>query len=94
MNKEEDILYNKTQEFGRTQFVRELARLEEENRQLKEEIQELKADYGNKSQVERDLLQIRIDKAIAFLENQNNYNMGGEMYFEDIMEIVIPILKR
>ena len=36
--------------------------LEQENKKLKEKIQELKADYGNKAQVERDLLQQELDK--------------------------------
>ncbi len=39
---EEEILYNqlyeKTKDFGRTQFIKELMRLEKENKQLKERI--------------------------------------------------------
>lgn len=39
----EEILYNKlyerTKDFGRTQFVREIMRLQQENQQLKEELE-------------------------------------------------------
>lgn len=38
-----------------------ISNLEQENKQLK-------ADYGTKAQVERDLLQMRIDKAIEYIE--------------------------
>ena len=53
-----------------------ISRLEKENRFLREENQELKADYGTKAQVERDLLMEEnqkykevIDKAIEYIEN-------------------------
>ena len=46
----EDILYNQTQNFGRTQFVRELVKkneqLEKENKQLKENWNKLKEHYN------------------------------------------------
>ena len=41
----EEILYNqlyeRTKDFGRTQFIKEIMRLERENKQLKEENQKL-----------------------------------------------------
>ena len=35
-------IYNQTQHFGRTQFVREIMKLQQENSRLKEELEELK----------------------------------------------------
>ena len=36
---------------------------------LQQENEQLKADYGSKSQVERDLLEYRIDKAVEYIKN-------------------------
>ena len=33
-----DVLYERTKDFGRTQFIREIMRLERENKELKEKI--------------------------------------------------------
>lgn len=38
------------------------------NNNLQEEIEDLKANYGSKAQVERDILQDKIDKAIECIE--------------------------
>lgn len=46
MSSEEDILYNETQDFGRAQFVRELAKLQQENKQLKSIIKTLIEEYN------------------------------------------------
>lgn len=42
------------------------------NNNLQEEIEDLKADYGNKAQVERDILQDRIDKAVKYIKHYGN----------------------
>lgn len=40
---------------------------------LEQQVQDLKADYGSKSQVERDLLELRIDEAIEYINNCPEY---------------------
>lgn len=48
MNKEELLyneIYERTKDFGRTQFVRELMRLQRENKQLKEKVNHLEANW-------------------------------------------------
>ena len=47
MNKEELLfndIYNRTQDFGRTQFVREIMRLQRENKQLKDKVNQLETN--------------------------------------------------
>ena len=58
---ERDYLYNKTT--TESKYIIQ---------QLKDEIQDLKADYGNLAQIERDLYKIRIDKAIQILKLCNS----------------------
>ena len=53
-------------------LAEELEKERKKNKKLEERIKELKADYGNKAQVERDLLQIRIDKAIEYIEQYDS----------------------
>ena len=52
---------------------------------LQEENENLKADYGSKSQVERDLLQQRIDKAIEEIEK---YYIISKENREDLLDIL------
>lgn len=56
---------------------------------LEEENENLKADYGSKSQVERDLLEDRINKAIEYLK----YGVEPEEMEDYIYENLIEILK-
>jgi FtsZ-binding cell division protein ZapB len=61
---------------------------------MEKEIEELKADYGNKAQVERDLLEQeneelknKIDKAIEYIEsNPKVYVYDDIIYVNDIIE--------
>lgn len=47
---------------------------------LSEEIQELRADYGNKAQVERDLLEDRINTALKIIEvKRGGYDIPDEL---------------
>ena len=54
--------YVKLKWFDYQKIMNYITNLQEENRQLR-------ADYGSKSQVERDLLEYRIDKALDYIEN-------------------------
>lgn len=47
MNKEELLfndIYNRTQDFGRTQFVREIMRLQRENKELQAKVNQLETN--------------------------------------------------
>lgn len=68
MNKEEDILYNQTQDFGRTQFVRELARLMQENKEQEEYIKYWQNEYDKKMVI--------IDKALEMFESDEHFEDG------------------
>lgn len=74
----EEILYNRlyerTREFGRNQFVREITRMERENKQLKEDFQALRVtnislnDLVNSCQKEIRNLQQERDKYKSIVE--------------------------
>ena len=60
MNKEELLyneIYERTKDFGRTQFVRELMRLQRENERLKEKVKQLETNR---------------DEAIKLIKSKNN----------------------
>lgn len=78
-------------------LAEELEKERKKNKELEEKIKELKADYGNKAQVERDLLQIRINKAIEYIEKVSpcmSDDEGGTLYMtstiwgEDLLNIL------
>ena len=79
----EEILYNRlyerTREFGRNQFVREITRMERENKQLKEDFQALRVtnislnDLVNSCQKEIRNLQQERDKYKSIVEEVNNF---------------------
>lgn len=67
----EEILYNKlyerTKDFGRTQFVKEIMRLERENQQLKERVVELTNDWNEQIKLTN---QENLDCSKYAIENQ------------------------
>lgn len=60
------------------------------NNNLQEEIEDLKADYGSKAQVERDILQNRIDEAIEYIENNDLYTQDIDYDYDDNMYLSPP----
>ena len=74
-------LYERTKEFGRSQFVREIMRLERENNQLKEQYCE-RTDcvgrLGNSKKVERLLQENK--------ELQEKYNIRSKAYNNILLE--------
>lgn len=62
-----DEIYNSTKDFGRTQFVRELMRLERENKELKEQNKALRSLNESQRETCASLLK-RIQKAERVLQ--------------------------
>lgn len=63
---------------------------EEENKQLKEQVQDLKADYGTIAQIERDLYKDVIEEVREYIEDWL-FDVGGNgasMSYEDINELL------
>ena len=65
-------IYNQTQHFGRTQFVREIMKLQQENKQLKEHIEKYE-HYCKTTGIEELMKENKkykevIEKAIKYLE--------------------------
>ena len=63
---------------------------EEENKQLKEQVQDLKADYGTIAQIERDLYKDVIEEVREYIEDWL-FDVGGNgasMNYEDINELL------
>lgn len=81
----EELLYNqlyyRTKDFGRTQFIKELMRLERENQQLKEENQQLKENYESVDKgmaylmEQRDLYKSVIDEIRKYIKKLHNYHI-------------------
>lgn len=85
MNKEELLyneIYERTKDFGRTQFVREIMNLQRENKELKDKVNQLEEDYKNeveenlklsevwaKFQEEKRHLETNIEEAINIIKN-------------------------
>lgn len=82
MNKEE-ILYNeiyeRTKDFGRTHFIKEIMRLQRELEQLKEIEKEHRTINGD-LRIEIKELQDRIDKAVEYIEKHRQiYDIDGSL---------------
>ena len=80
-------LYEKTKDCGRTQFVKKKKKKEKENQQLK-------ADYGNKAQVERDILLQERQELIDYLKEKEKeykklYNQSCDIVAFDRYESLI-----
>lgn len=99
MNKEE-ILYNeiyeRTKDFGRTHFIKEIMRLQREYQQLKEIEKEHQRINGD-LRVEIKELKDRIDKALDILDNYSvdytSLMAGYENANDNIVNEVYSILK-
>lgn len=92
----EDIIYNKTQHYGRAQFVRELAKLKQENKRLKERVEYLERSNDRREdeiiylrQELNDIYEDKINKAIEYIyKNEEEYGS-----LEDNEKIILAILK-
>ena len=64
--------------------------LEKENKQLKEQVQDLKADYGTIAQIERDLYKEIIEEVREYIEDWlfDAGGNGASMTYEDINELL------
>ena len=77
MNKEELLyneIYERTQNFGRTQFVREIMRLQRENKELQQKVNQLETN---------------IDEAIELLTKSFNFCENDSQGEFDICNIAI-----
>ena len=71
-------------------LLEEFENLQQENKQLKEQVQDLKADYGTIAQIERDLYKEVIEEVREYIEDWL-FNVGGNgasMTYEDINELL------
>ena len=64
--------------------------LQQENKQLKEQVQDLKADYGTIAQIERDLYKEVIEEVREYIEDWlfDAGGNGASMTYEDINELL------
>ena len=87
MNKEELLyneIYERTKEFGRTQFVRELMRLQRENKELQQKINQLETNIEKAINILEDLRK--------FVRSEDDYIMGGAEIISELTS-TINILK-
>ena len=71
-------------------LLEEFENLQQENKQLKEQVQDLKADYGTIAQIERDLYKDVIEEVREYIEDWL-FDVGGNgasMTYEDINELL------
>ena len=102
MNKEEfetrelkfNKLYDKTKNFGRTQFVREIQMQINDNKRLQQENKQLKKDYAKIVQNNCYTLELekRIDKAIEYIESYKSDYSPYELSDYNVRKI-LDILK-
>ena len=90
MNKEE-ILYNeiyeRTKDFGRTHFIKEIMRLQRELEQLKE-IEKEHQKINGSLHLEIKELKDRIDKAVEYIEQleENEWRCFGRKILTEILK--------
>ena len=73
-------------------LLEEFENLQQENKQLKEQAQDLKADYGTIAQIERDLYKEVIDRAIKHVSSLSSKGRGC-MIYADVKKDILNILK-
>lgn len=93
MNKEIKEILDKCMPFL---FADEVDKLTNYITNLQEEIEDLKADYGSKAQVERDILQDKINKTTK--EVKELYEMAKEQDSDNVnlidrLELILNILR-
>ena len=71
-------------------LLEEFENLQQENKQLKEQVQDLKADYGTIAQIERDLYKEIIEEVREYIEDWlfDAGGNGASMTYEDINELL------
>ena len=71
-------------------LIKYLIELQQENKQLKEQVQDLKADYGTIAQIERDLYKEVIEEVREYIEDWlfDAGGNGASMTYEDINELL------
>ena len=90
MDKEE-ILYNeiyeRTKDFGRTHFIKEIMRLQKELEQLKE-IEKEHQKMNGELRIEIKELKGRIDKAVEYIEQleENEWRCFGRKILTEILK--------
>ena len=60
----------------------------QENKQLKEKVQDLKADYGTIAQIERDLYKEVIEEVREFVGSEEMYNCSFEEETNKLLQIL------
>ena len=71
-------------------LLEEFENLQQENKRLKEQVQDLKADYGTIAQIERDLYKEIIEEVKEYIEDWlfDAGGNGASMTYEDINELL------
>lgn len=65
-----------------------IEQLQQENKQLKEQVQDLKADYGTIAQIERDLYKEVIEEVREFVGSEEMYNCSFEEETNKLLQIL------
>ena len=69
-------------------LLEEYENLQQENKQLKEQVQDLKADYGTIAQIERDLDKEVIEEVREFVGSEEMYNCSFEEETNKLLQIL------
>ena len=69
-------------------LLEEFENLQQENKQLKEQVQDLKADYGTIAQIERDLYKDVIEEVREFVGSEEMYNCSFEEETNKLLQIL------
>ena len=69
-------------------LLEEFENLQQENKKLKEQAQDLKADYGTIAQIERDLYKEAIEEVREFVGSEEMYNCSFEEETNKLLQIL------
>ena len=79
---------NESQAIAKEVVLSEIENLQQENKQLKEQVQDLKADYGTIAQIERDLDKEVIEEVREFVGSEEMYNCSFEEETNKLLQIL------
>ena len=98
MNKEELLyneIYERTKDFGRTQFVREIMRLQRENKELQQKINQLETNRDEAIEYIKSNPNVYYDEYLidveTLLENECTDEIAGDIKF---ISTLLSILER
>ena len=69
-------------------LMKRIVEIQRVNQQLKEQVQDLKADYGTIAQIERDLYKEVIEEVREFVGSEEMYNCSFEEETNKLLQIL------